>query len=171
LTGSAEQTALAGGVDDAPPGQSTFGALQFLGFVAPVQRREMGGGEMALQVHAHHAVELPLLHGEAHGVADKTGVVHQDVQIAELANGGGHQGFGEGPIGHAALARHGTATGGDDRRDHVVGEVRQVVHHDAGALLGQQLGVATTHALTRTGHDRHFARQCTHLSRLRFRRF
>ena len=119
MTGTSEESALAGGVDDATLGQHTAFTKR-LGRIAPVNRGEMRRGEMPLQVDVDHAVELSLLHREAHGVSDEAGIVDQNVQIAESRHCRSDEFFGVGPIAHTAPIRDSSSAVGRDRCDDVV---------------------------------------------------
>src|SRR5262249_55898192 len=76
--GIAEQARARGEGDDAP------GAL-----LAHDRSGVTDAVEGALQVHAHHAVELLLAHVEDHAVAQEPGAGHQDVEPPEGIRRGG----------------------------------------------------------------------------------
>jgi len=75
-------------------------------------------------------------------------------------------------VGDALVAGDGAAAFLPDGRDHLVGDARpgpaavdlaaDVVHHDCGALRGEQLGDRAPDAAPRAGHDRRLAVEPSH---------
>ena len=114
LTHRGEDEGLGGGAD----GTAVDGPTLLLAGLAPVGRGVPQAAEVALHVHPEDRVELILLHVEDHLVATEAGVAHQDIEVAELADGRLEHRLRVVPIGHVAEVRHGFAAGLLDLLDH-----------------------------------------------------
>ena len=128
----------------------------------------MGGHEVALEVHPDDVVPLLLAHVDEEPVPQDAGVVDQHVEVAERLDRRLDQALAALPVGHVVTVGDGTAAGGHDLGDHllgrgaavaaartaVVGGPATVVHHDGGALGREEQGVLTTDAAPSAGDDR-----------------
>src|SRR5262249_48382481 len=84
--------------------------------LAHAGRRVPGAVEGALQVHGDDGVPLRLVHVEEHAVAQDAGIVHENVDGAELAYGGIDDALGGTEVGDAVVARNRRPAASADRR-------------------------------------------------------
>src|SRR5205807_1651963 len=110
---------------------------------------------------------------EAHAVAQDAGVVHQDVEAAELADGLLDQALTALPGGDVVVVRRGGPARGLYLVDDLLGRAllaalsgdrrSHVVHHDGGALRRQQQGLGPADAAPRPRDHGHLAVEQSHL--------
>ena len=148
--------------------------LPRLGPLPPVGGGVAHRSEVALEVDADHGVPLRLGHVREHPVAQDAGVVDEHVQVAEglhrrvdQALGGVEVGdvvvVGDGlaagrlDLGHDLLGRRGVGAG-------ALGRSAEVVHHDLGALGGEQERVLPPDPPPCSGDDGHPALELVHVS-------
>lgn len=162
LSGTTEEAALTGGVDDAARTQR--GSVgETLCHRPPVFARVMGGCRVTLEVDIDDEIPLVFGHREAHGVSQKASIVDDDVELAEAVESGFDESAGGVPVGDVALVSNGDPTAGGDGLGDLDGRVREVVHHDRGSLCSEQFCVASADALSCSCDNRDFAVECTHV--------
>jgi hypothetical protein len=119
----------------------------------PVRRRVPRQQEVPAQVDPDHQVPLLVGHVEQHPVAQHPGVVHHDVQPAELLGGGGEQRVRGGSLGHVTRDEDGFTARRLDLVDHPGGVRGHVVHHDIGARPGERESFGSAEPRPRAGDD------------------
>src|SRR5439155_7248217 len=135
-------------------------------------RRRLRDQERPAQVHIEHQVEVLLAHVEERLVAQDPGVVHHDVEPAELVQRAPDEPVSPFARGHAVVVRYGVSALALDLGDHLVRHLRtlaaavaiaaEIVHHDLGALAGEEQRVLAADAAARPGDDRDLALEQTH---------
>ena len=123
--------------------------------------------EGALQVHIEHGVEERGLHVLERLVPEDSGVVDDDVHLAERVDRRLHDGLAAFRGGHGVGVGHGLTAGRRDLVDHVLGRPRhrpraidgppEVVDDDACASLCKDHRVLAAEAAAGTGDDREVA--------------
>ena len=145
------------GVDDA--GIHRVAGLEL---VAPVRGGMTQRREVPLEVHTNHRVPLLLAHVGEHPVAQKSGVVDQNIQTAKGIDGGVDQVLGTVPVGDIITIGDGFATGSLDLLDHFLsgaGASRSIQAHTdviddhPGAFGRERQRVRTSDAPACTGND------------------
>ena len=141
--------------------------------LAPVRGGPPRRREVTLEVHPHDGVEVVLRHVDEHAVAEDAGVVHEDVELAELADRERHQRLRPLPTRGVVDAGDRAAAAGADLGRDLLGRAgvvaRSVVRHagivddDRHALLGQQQRVLTAETAAGAGHQRHPPVEFDHL--------
>src|SRR5882724_2927105 len=119
-----------------------------IALLAPVRRGRAHGGVVALEVHPDNLVPVRLGQVEDHPVAQDAGHVDDNVQLAELVDGGPDEPFPGRDVANVAAVRHGRASGRDDlvrdllsRALVAAGAVRaaaEIVDDQRGSLASEQ---------------------------------
>eukprot|EP01022_Parablepharisma_sp_SALTPOND_P019609 TRINITY_DN3382_c0_g1_i1.p3 TRINITY_DN3382_c0_g1~~TRINITY_DN3382_c0_g1_i1.p3 ORF type:complete len:271 (+),score=108.16 TRINITY_DN3382_c0_g1_i1:336-1148(+) len=147
VPGQARARAHAGGGGDVDEGTAAD--------LAEVGHEGLGREEDALDVDRIDAIELLFFHFQ-HGAVAVGGasVVDDDVELAELRQGGGQQLVHVGALGDVGLGKDRLAAGLFDLLDHAQAAGLADVGHDHGrAFAGIGLGDAFTETRTATGDD------------------
>ena len=127
---------------------------------------------MSLQVDVDHRIPVLFTQVDQHAVAQDPGVVHQHVQRAVGLQRALHESLATLPVGDVVVIGHGFATHGRDLGHHLFGRrggvtravqrAAKVVHHDLGALVGEEQRVLSPDAATGSGDDCYATVQRTH---------
>ena len=124
-------------------------------------------------VHPHDRVPVFDLHVPDRGVTHDAGVVHEDVELAELVDRLLHHLAGQVVVGHVGEVGYCHAPALGNQLDGVFGcapaplaalATAEVVDDDLGALLRELHGVAAADAVPGAGDDRDLAFEYSHLS-------
>ena len=112
-------------------------------------------------MHAHNRVPVLFRHVEDHPVAQDTGVVHDDVELAEGIAGALDDAFGRLEVGDAVAVGDGLATGLLDVVDDLLSRTltragtvemcAEIVDDDLGAVLGHQQSLFAADAAAGSG--------------------
>src|SRR5690625_40874 len=143
----------AGGIDD-----TAADFVSGFGLCAPVCCGVFGDVEVSAQVDGHDGVPVVDAGGDEHFIAQVPGVVHDDVQVAELADGGLHHICGFFPARDVGAVGDGLSAECFDLFDDITGGAfgsAEVVDDDFGAFFGERKSVRATQTTTSTGNDDH----------------
>src|SRR5271163_1545996 len=164
LTGVTKDAGIGAGVDE-PAIEHVAGLVLF----APIGAGMTRDIETALQVHGDDRVPVLFIHVEDHAVAENSGVVHHDVELAEIIDGAFDNALGSFEIGDAFEVGHGLAARRADFFHHVFGRgarlpgavemPTEVIDDDLGAMLRHQDRFLASDAAARAGYDRHLSIQ------------
>jgi hypothetical protein len=111
-------------------------------------------------VYLPNAVKVLVTHLEKGTVTQISGVVHQQVDRAELLHTGTHQRLGAGARRDARAIGQRATTAGDDFRHHLLRTLEvDIVDHHRGTVCRQQQRVRATDAATRAAYGRRPALQ------------
>ena len=136
-------------------------------------RRRLRDEERAAQVDVDHQIEVLLAHVQDGLVAQDAGIVHHDVELAELVQRAPHHPVRALARGDAVVVRDRIAAHAFDLGHHLVGHLgpltasvpiaAEIVHHHPRALAREEQRVLAADASARSGDDRHFAFEQTHV--------